>query len=815
MGKHQAGDKMNIRLLIFTLLIVSPTLAATLVEHFADYSVAGTVAIGDVGGVEYSDMQRFTIDAGECFDTVQINYYKGPNAPSGDVYVRIETLAGTQNFPSGTLVHADAWAKEAGTVDTTTTRTSNFTLGRRLCEGIELTAGTKYAIVFNATAQAANDYWVLHQNGSAGYRGGTGYATAYNDGVWNNQSIDDSMDLWDVTGTGAAPFSFTMTITTKASLNESEIAGALDYLYNVTYNSTLINSLTADNFYFNGNTPSGGVGCSSPSGPGENKTVTCTPNQVVTAPMVATNGTNYTTYWNYTIRYANYTNTTVSTTEANTSIYYGFYFPNYYPDTDILWGDTIHFYAAPYTQTAANLKNVTVDFDSATYNLTYSAGVWGSSTTAPEPSAASETWTSNATLTASVTGGAYSPVTTTTETRTSENESITVYKATLALCSAIANQTSINFTFYNEEEVTAPVASNMDLTVWIYPDAAHTVNVTTSFNFTDVYNATLCIYPTWATVYVDTWQAYWGNETSNDSPRAYFLDDAELDNSTEEVSLYVLNDTYATLIAVSVADTDATPVTGAYVYFARYYPAENVYRTVSMIRTDDFGAGSTYLRPNDIWYRFTITKDGTTLGTFSPQTVACDPAELICNLYLTLAPDTWLEYISYYDQFSYACAFNATGTNATVCSYADASGLMKYARLQVWKTGLFSPTSVCDTSLTTASGSLTCPLGNVSGQYVYTLSAHFADEITLYQDELDYSGTSSALFGTTGLIAGAFVFLMAALAGAHSAGAVLIMGTVGLIAAQLIGLLGLAPSALVGFAVVAFAIFIKIKGGAR
>ena len=613
----------------------------------------------------------------------------------------------------------------------------------------------------------------------------------------------------DITGggSGGTPAYGTISNTYTTPIYETN-----DTLFNfsIWYNSTNITSATAGLNWNDTQFPYTSTGNSTS---GDNVTIWWAYDNF-TLPLVQTNNTNIATWWEYNITWTNATTHVLNSTNNTQAIYHACYWDDYYPDTAVLYGDNIHFYSDITDLMSRASYNLWALFNNTNYTLSGTTNPYTATTAAPNPQGNNESWTSNSTLNVTYASPDYGG--TRTYQRISENETISVYEASLVSCGAISTTTTINYTFYEETNIATRYYSDMDATLWVYPVMANgttntSVNTTASFNFTDTYNATICIYPSWATVEVDSWQSYWGNTTDYNEPRAYFLVNAELDNTTEHISLYVINKTLTTLIALEVDDDTGSPVDNSYIYFMRYYPNENVYRTIAMVLTDDFGEGSTYLVPNDIWYRISIvTSDGTALTTFTPQTVPCDPTLTLCDLYLSLSPDLYMEYTQYNDEFSWACAFNETGTNATVCSYTDTSGLMQYARLYAWKAGLFNSLSVCDTNLTTASGALTCNYGDMSGVYTYTFAAHFADEIALESDTIEY-GVTGALFDASGLIMGGMLVLAVAAMGLYSAGIAIIMAAVGLIFGRLLGLFSLEFSAVVAITVVAVVLFVKMQ----
>lgn len=387
------------------------------------------------------------------------------------------------------------------------------------------------------------------------------------------------------------------------------------------------------------------------------------------------------------------------------------------------------------------------------------------------------------------------------------NATLTIYRASLTDCSgALTTTPTLNVTFYDEVALTW-TNETFEGTFWVWADAGLSGNNSTySLNITNS-SFEICLYPPNATLYVDSFSDYW-NSTYTDV-RAYFLDNATLTSTIEYLELYNLNNSLTKLIELTLKDESGQPLDNAYIYFQRYYPAENIYRTIAMVKTDDFGLGNTYLVPNDVWYRIVVTQGRTQLASFNPQTIPCDTGATACALLLDISPAELVEYPRYWDEVAYSCTFNATGTNATTCTITDTTGLMKYSRLKVWRNALFSPEVICDTNASTASATLTCAMGDVSGLYTYALSAHFADEIPLIQENIEWG--NAALFGAEGLLLGFLLFIVVGFSGLFSPAAAVIMGSVGLLLGYASGVFNIAFSGVVAFCIVAVILAIKLK----
>ena len=189
---------MNARFILVLVLLVAAASADTLIEYDTSNLGSGFALFGTYGGSYYDSDQQFTVDAGECFDKISIYYKTGAGAPTGDIYVRIETTGAGQH-PTGTLVKAGAWNVSAGVLSGSY-QWQNFTLGTRVCEPADITAATAYGLRVNATTQATGVYWFWGIDNADTYRT-TKFISESPAGA-NNTGFDYNFQIWD-TGGGA------------------------------------------------------------------------------------------------------------------------------------------------------------------------------------------------------------------------------------------------------------------------------------------------------------------------------------------------------------------------------------------------------------------------------------------------------------------------------------------------------------------------------------------------------------------------------------------------------------------------------------
>lgn len=210
---------------------------------------------------------------------------------------------------------------------------------------------------------------------------------------------------------------------------------------------------------------------------------------------------------------------------------------------------------------------------------------------------------------------------------------------------------------------------------------------------------------------------YW-NATSDQ--RSYYFYHGDISSSDpENISLYQITSATSEKVEVEVRDANDNTVEDAYVNIQRYYVDENTYRTITIGKTDGTGKFITYIYADTVYYKFTISLAGVVSNTYSPMTItdtADDPETL--TLYTT---EGVTQFFDIRGSVGSSCYVNYT-TNYTICTIVDASGLLASARLIVEHNELAGPESICDTSDTGSSITLSCFMGtDANGTYSYRL----------------------------------------------------------------------------------------------
>jgi len=276
---------------------------------------------------------------------------------------------------------------------------------------------------------------------------------------------------------------------------------------------------------------------------------------------------------------------------------------------------------------------------------------------------------------------------------------------------ATANITRLVF-YYQSERINDNISASQNV---FFNFSVHGV-VWTTYNTSWALapNHTLCMYP--QTPYrLFSFQEYVSPDYSE---RDYMLWNATIGTSnTENLTLYLLNETFSSGIDISTENFDGLVVDFAFVKFLRYYPETNSYKLVSMTQTDKNGEGYLYLEAYNAWYKVLIEKEGVVLATYDQMKISASALNFVAD---DTGDETLFEKI---DDFQAACIFTPA-TEWLSCTATDISGLSSRFVLTAKRqtnVGLLPYASV---NATGSSVSLSIKLNDTNNTgYAYSLSA--------------------------------------------------------------------------------------------
>jgi len=516
-------------------------------------------------------------------------------------------------------------------------------------------------------------------------------------------------------------------------------------------------------------------------------------------PLVTANFTNMTTMWEYNLTWVNGTTTSTNYTANTQAVYHGFYWGTYAPDAAVLELTTLDFSATPTIAAGTNSSAITsllALFNNSNYTLTGSGGTWTGTTTAPDVTAPSEAFTSNATIYLAWTG---EPGDALTATRLSSNVTITVYEPGISTTCA-GGDYAVNFTFFEETIPTTTNHSNMDMSFSWWANADHSgTQYNGTANATSTLNVTLCLSPAWATLYMDSFQVY-RNNASSSAVRNYFLTNATVTNTTTTINLFNILAAESSMLTLSITE-NLVSQPDVYVLMERYYPGENLYRTVEVGKTAADGKTFLYPMPNDVYYRFLVIKDYEVVYSGEPREIGID------TFTIDIGEGRSLEYFDY-QGISVSC--NMTGT-VIGCSLVNPSGLSVGAALLVRQIGIYRDTEICyETAPSVTSTVLLCDTAGYTGDIQADLM-FIAPESLLNAWSARFNSAVSDVFGGLGLLIAVLIIAGSALMLAVSPGLALIGAVFGLVISVVTGIAALSVGSVILILVAAAFLIVKVR----
>ena len=218
-------------------------------------------------------------------------------------------------------------------------------------------------------------------------------------------------------------------------------------------------------------------------------------------------------------------------------------------------------------------------------------------------------------------------------------------------------------------------------------------------------------------------------DASEYTPASYYIVDTDFAGSGENISLYLLNDSLATLTEIKVVDKDNVVVENVYVTIQRYDLGTDTYYNVDMARTDSLGSDLVYLTWYDEWYRFIGVLDGEVVFNSGAQKVSSTPL-----IFKTGGEDS-----SDYEKFRgilYGLTFENT-TDNFVLTFIDPTGEVSSSCLRVIKRNVTADYIICETCEESSSATIYCNIG-AHGNGTFIANYYATGSPRYYIDQLVY-----------------------------------------------------------------------------
>lgn len=269
-----------------------------------------------------------------------------------------------------------------------------------------------------------------------------------------------------------------------------------------------------------------------------------------------------------------------------------------------------------------------------------------------------------------------------------------------------ANTIALNFTIFNENDLTflnSDIVGTLNYTL-------QGVGNTYTYDLTNEYTFRTCIYPD---NFNYTLYAYFQYEETNGNGKLerYYIENATINNVTQQVYMYNFNDT------TDLSELNAISYTYYYSPYIdiigklqRFYPGENLWRTVQIDKTDEDGQLLFWVYQNTHDYKLLWEDAGGSLDATSPLKFICD-SSTECEVAFTLQdPSSADNYAGMDYSYSYN---NATGIVSF--SWTDSNNLVTSVNLLVQQIASNGFVDICDTTTASSSGTIICNVSDYSG----------------------------------------------------------------------------------------------------
>ncbi len=307
----------------------------------------------------------------------------------------------------------------------------------------------------------------------------------------------------------------------------------------------------------------------------------------------------------------------------------------------------------------------------------------------------------------------------TTVNASSNNQ--TVQNITVDDCSANTN-VLYNYTMVDEENQTALSNTTLEVDLSILSLNRGTSILNFSKLYTNINPASICINIglTSDTKYsVDSIARYEAGEHANEF---YNIQNFTLQNSSipQNITLFDLLSVDSTEFQITFKNSDFVVVENALIQINRNYVSEGTFKTVEIPKTDSNGQTVAHLVEKDVIYNMIVTKNGVILGTFNNLIAFCDDVT-IGSCFITLNALTSNEVaFNYDDDIGLASTFDYNETSRLLTyTFVTIDGTVKNITLNSVKLDQIGNNTVCDESLVSSSGTLTCTIpGSVGNETI-------------------------------------------------------------------------------------------------
>ena len=215
----------------------------------------------------------------------------------------------------------------------------------------------------------------------------------------------------------------------------------------------------------------------------------------------------------------------------------------------------------------------------------------------------------------------------------------------------------------------------------------------------------------------------------------YNIRDSVINNAsvTQNITLFNIKNSSSTVFQITFKDSNFVVVENALIQVNRQYVSEGVFKTVEIPITDSNGQTVGHLTEDDIVYNFIVSKEGEVIGLFNNLIAFCEDSTIgQCFISLNALAGTGQVFNpDTSSQVSFLpLAFNSTTRDLTL-QYSTNDGSVKTVLMTAIKLDQIGNVTVCNSTITSSSGTLTCNIPNSFGNETIIVDVFVNTKLTL------------------------------------------------------------------------------------
>ena len=303
-------------------------------------------------------------------------------------------------------------------------------------------------------------------------------------------------------------------------------------------------------------------------------------------------------------------------------------------------------------------------------------------------------------------------------TFTTINFSQLVSKVILFSCETDADLRVLNISIFNENLPSQFLESDVAavFTTWTN-NSGNTLNF--SFDFTGDTNYSVCLSPNTS---INT-DAYFQYNTSGGFKQRWYLTDARFTTNISKLYLFNFDSTVGmSVLQGTIKDKNFAIFPLVTTKLQRYYPTENVWRTIQMDRSDEFGTILFNIIETTTDYRLIFEQGGLTISNTNPSKFKCTSS--LCSLTFVVSSSSTSNTAT--PKFN--TAFN-NRSRMYQLNFSDSTGLTSSVRLKVTKEQRGDIITICDQTVTASDGTINCNLTGYDGTLTAKVFSSASPEI--------------------------------------------------------------------------------------